>query len=106
MGTKNGKNKKPKDVTFEGAFKTILKEMTSGETVYLAFSKRNFRVLVFVLAMSIIANIILIDLLIRAPTVVIRMSTPIFVIQFLLSAAAIISGFWLFLKGINIITDK
>jgi len=94
------------EVTFENAFKAMIKEMKGGKTIYLAFSKRSFHVLVFVLAMSIIANIVLVDLLLRAPTMVQRMDTPIFVIQFLVSTSAIVSGFWLFLRGVNIITDK
>lgn len=106
MTTKNGKHKKLDESTLESALKLMFKEMKSGRTIYLAFPKRNFHILVFVIAMGIIANIVLVDLLIRAPTVVERVNTPIFVIQFLLSAAAIISGFWLFLRGVNIITDR
>lgn len=106
MEHKNGKRKKLNDVTIESAFRAMIKEMKSGSTVYLAFSKRSFHILVFVLAMSIIANIVLVDLLLRAPTMVERTSTPTFVIQFLLSASAIVSGLWLFLRGVNIITDK
>lgn len=106
METKNGKHKKANNITFENAFKSMIKEMHSGKTIYLAFSKRNFHVLVFVLAMSIIANIVLIDLLVRAPTIVEKTNIPIFMIQFLLSATAIVSGLWLFLRGVNIITDK
>lgn len=103
---RNGRHKKIDEFTLESAFRLMLKEMKSGNTVYLAFSKRSFHILVFVIAMSIIANIVLIDLLIRAPTIVEKMNTPIFVIQFLLSTTAIVSGLWLFIRGVNIITDK
>lgn len=109
MNHKNGKNGKPKkldEVTLAKAFRLMFKNMESGKTIYLAFSKGGFRALVFVVGMSIIANIALIDLLIRSPTVVQKTDTPIFVIQFLLSASAIVSGLWLFLKGVNIITDE
>lgn len=58
------------------------------------------------MGMSVIANIALLDLLVRAPTMVEKTNTPIFIAQFILSASAIVSGFWLFLKGVNIVTDK
>lgn len=107
MEVKNGHKAKPLDsITLSKAIRLMFKDMKSGKTIYLAFPNRSFYVLVFVLAMSIIANMVLVDLLIRAPTMVERTSTPTFVVQFLLSATAIVSGFWLFLKGVNIITDK
>lgn len=107
METKSGHKAKPlTDVTLAKAFTTMFRNMKSGKTVYLAFSKRSFHILVFVMGMSVIANVVLLDLLMRAPAMVQRTETPIFVIQFILSASAIISGFWLFLKGVNIVTDK
>ena len=106
METKNGYKTKPIDVTLAKAFMSIFKDMKSGKTVYLAFSKRSFHILVFVLAMSVIANIALVDLLVRTPTVIERSSPPMYVAQLILSVGAIISGIWLFLKGVNIITDK
>jgi hypothetical protein len=56
--------------------------------------------------MSVIANVVLVDLLISAPTLVQRASMPVFVVQLILSVSAIIAGLWLFLKGVNIVTDK
>ena len=107
METKNGyKMRQFNEETLAGAFKTMFKNMKSGKTIYLAFSKRNFHILVFVLGMNIVANSVLIDLLINAPTMVQRMDMPFFITQFSLSSAAVVSGFWLFLRGINIITDK
>ena len=106
METKNGKHKKMNESTLANAFRVMLKEMNNDKMTYLAFSKRNFHILVFVLAMGVIANVALVDLLIRAPTVVQKTNTLVFAVQFLLSTMAIVSGLWLFLRGINIITDK
>lgn len=94
------------EVTFAKSIRLMFKNIESGKTLYLAFTKRNFHALIFVMAMSVIANLVLVDLLMSAPTVVQRTSTPMFVAQLILSISAIIAGFWLFLKGVNIITDK
>ncbi len=97
---------KVNEVTLTKAVRLMFKNMKSGDTIYLAFSRRNFHMLVFVMAMSVIANAVLVDLLVDAPTMVQRTSTPIFAIQLILSATAIVAGFWLFLKGVNIVTEK
>lgn len=104
MANKNGK--KIDDRTFVTAIGSMLKNIKSGQTLYLAFTRRGFYMLIFVIATSIIANLILVDLLITAPTVVERADTPIFTVQMVLSISAIIAGLWLFLKGVNIVTDK
>lgn len=92
---------KTNELTIANAVRFMFKNMKSGKTLYLAFSKRTFHILIFVMAMDIIANIALINLLISNPLI-----DPIYIIQFTLSFAAIVSGIWLFFKGINIATDK
>lgn len=106
METKNGKIKKFDEMTLAKTFKIMFKDMKSGRTIYLAFSRMNFYVLIYIIAMSVIANIVLVDLLIQAPTVVARSDTFVYIVQLSLSVAAIVSALWLFFKGINIITDK
>ncbi len=94
------------EATFVNALKTMFKNMEDGNTVYLAFSRTNFYILIFVMGMSVIGNIVLVSLLMSAPTVVEKADTPTFIAQFTLSLSAIIAGLWLFLKGINIVTDR
>lgn len=107
MDVKNGHKKRRVDeATLAQAFRTMFKDMKSGRTVYLAFSRGSFHILIFTLAMSVIANIVLVDLLIRAPTVVERANTIIFIVQMSLSITGIIAALWLFFKGINIITER
>jgi lysylphosphatidylglycerol synthetase-like protein (DUF2156 family) len=104
MGIKN--TNKVDDITFVKAIKLMFKDIKSGRTLYLAFTKRGFCALIFVMAMSVIANLVLVDLLISAPTLVQRAETLIFVAQLILSISAVIVGLWLFLKGVNIVTEK
>ncbi|MCX9026268.1 MAG: hypothetical protein OIN85_09270 [Candidatus Methanoperedens sp.] len=101
--------------TLANAIRLMFENMKSGDTTNLAFSRGNLHILVFVMAMSIIvmstfANTV-VDLLIDAQTIVqitsIKIaSMPIFVIQFILSTIAVVAGFWLFLKGVNIASKK
>jgi len=97
---------KVSEITFAKAVGQMFKDMKNGNTIYLAFSRKSYYVLVFVMAMSVIANIALVNLLVNAPTLVQRTDTPTFIVQLTLSASAIVSGLWLFLKGVNIVTDK
>ncbi len=94
------------EVTFSNAVRTMFKNMKDGSIVYLAFSRMNFYILIFVMGMSVIGNIVLVSLLVGAPTVVEKADTPTFIAQFTLSLSAIIAGLWLFLKGITIVTDR
>jgi hypothetical protein len=97
---------KTNEVNFANAMKFMFKNMNSGDTMYLAFSRRHFYVLVFVMGMSVIANAVLVSLLVGAPTIVQRTDTLTFVTQFILSSSAIVAGFWLFLQGVNIVTNN
>ena len=97
---------KVNEITLAKAMGQMFKDMKSGNTIYLAFSRNSYYVLIFVMAMSVIANIALVNLLMNAPTLVERTDTTIFIVQLTLSASAIVAGFWLFLKGVNIVTDK
>lgn len=94
------------ETTLVKSLKLMFKDMKSGKTIYLAFSKKSFHILVFVMGMSIVANIALISLLINAPTIVERTNPSMYIAQLILSGSAILGGLWLFLKGVNIITDK
>lgn len=100
------KDHKIDEVTLAKAVKLMFGDMKSGRTVYLSFSRMNFRILIFTMAMDVIANIALIDLLMHAPTIVEKTSTFLYLIQFSLSAAAIVAGLWLFFKGINLEVDR
>jgi len=93
-------------ISLAHALKTMVRNMESGRTIYLAFSRMGFYVLVFVMGMSIIANVVLLDLLISAPATIVRTDNLVFIAQLSLSIAAVIAGLWLFLKGVNIIVDK
>lgn len=100
------KIKKIDETTLANAMRLMFKNIQSGKTVYLAFSRNSFHILIFVMGMSVVANIALIDLLMRAPTIVERVNTFLYAAQFILSITAILGGLWLFLKGINIVTEK
>lgn len=94
------------EANLASALKTMFKNIKSGKTVYLAFSKRSFHILIFTLAMGVIANLVLVDLLLRAPTVVERPDKFIYAAQLALSITAIGSALWLFLRGVNIVTER
>jgi hypothetical protein len=94
------------DKTFVTAIQSMFRNIKSGNTLYLAFTRKGFYMLIFVMAMSIIANLILVDLLITAPTVVQRSDLLTVAVQLILSISAIVAGLWLFLKGVNIVTEK
>lgn len=104
MGQK--KITKTGEITLANAVRFMFENMKSGDIIYLAFSKKHFYMLVFVMGMSVIANAVLVSLLVGAPTIVQRADMPVFVTQFILSSSAIIAGFWLFLQGVDIVTNK
>lgn len=99
-------NRQLTKVNLANALKTMFKNIKSGETVYLAFSKRSFHILIFTLAMGVIANIVLVDLLLSAPTIVERPNNFVYAAQLALSITAIVSALWLFFRGVNIATEK
>ncbi len=102
---KTSKIKKTNEVSLAYAMRLIVEKLGDRNTIYLAFSRRNFYLLIFVLALGTIANIVLVDLLLQAPVQVERASILVYSIQLALSATSIIAGLWLFLKGINIVVD-
>lgn len=104
MGLKKGNT--VNETNLINALGSMFKDMRSGKTVYLAFSRNGFYILIFVMAMSVIANVVLVDLLMNAPVMVQKTDELVFTTQFLLSAVAIIAGLWLFIKGVNMVTDK
>ncbi len=96
---KASKFKKSNEVSLAYSMRLMLEKLGDRNTIYLAFTRRNFYLLIFVLAIGTIANIVLVDLLLQAPVYSIQL------IQLALSATSIIAGLWLFLKGINIVVD-
>ena len=104
MGYKKGN--KIGETTFVNSMRMLFSNIESGKMMYLAFSKKSFYLLIFTMAMSVIANIVLINLLVNAPVTVGKTDSLTYIVQFVLSTSAVVCGFWLFLKGINIVTDK
>lgn len=102
---KVSKFKKSNEVSLAYAMRLMLEKLGDRDTIYLAFSRRNFYILIFVLALGTIANIVIVDLLLQAPVFVERANMFIYSIQLALSSASIIAGLWLFFKGINIVVD-
>ena len=99
------KENKIDNTTLFKAMKTMFKNMKSGKTVYLAFSKRNFHFLIFVLVIGTAANIALIYILLQGSGFIIRANPIIVTFQLILSVISIIAGIWLFFKGVNIVVD-
>ena len=95
--------KKLNERSFNRALSSMLKNIKSGNLIYIVFSKNSFRMLVFTLAMSIIANLILVYLLINS--LIMGGIGVIYTVMLVLSIIAIISGLWLVFKGIDIVTD-
>jgi hypothetical protein len=102
---KASKLKKSNEVSLAYAIKLMFNKLGDRNTIYLAFSRRNFYILIFVLAVGTIANIVLIDLLLQAPIMVERANVFIHSTQLALSSVSIIAGLWLFFKGISIVVD-
>lgn len=108
---KNGKKgikmetrtRKLNEKSFSKALSSMLKNIKSGELIYIVFSKKSFRILVFTLAMSIIANLTLVYLLVNS--LILGGLDVIYIILLVLFVVAIISGLWLVFKGIDIVTD-
>lgn len=106
MISKNAnKAKKLNGTTLASAIETMLRNVKSGNIIHVTFSKKTFRLLIFTLAMAIIANIILAYLILKSPIFVGGIYTIIYIIILILSIATIFSGVWLVFKGIDIITD-
>jgi hypothetical protein len=102
---KANKFKKSSEISLARAVKLMLMKFGERDTIYLAFSRRNFYILIFVLALGTIANIVLVDLLLHAPVLVEKANIFIYIIQLALSITSIIAGLWLFFKGISIVVD-
>lgn len=91
------------DVTLVKAIKLMFQDIKSGKTIYLAFSRKSFHIMIFSIATGIIANVVLFDLLLNAPTFIQR--TNMSLVQLSISFTAVIAGLWLFFKGINMIVE-
>lgn len=79
--------------------------ITNGKTIYLAFSKWNFNILIFTLAIGTAANVALIYILINGTGYIYGGNAAIVTFQLIFSGLSILSGVWLFFKGINIIAE-
>lgn len=87
----------------------MFKNIKSGDTLYISFSKKSFRILVFTMSMGVIANIILVYIIIKlfASYPILRgQDVFTYAIILILSIVAVLSGLWLVFKGIDIVTDN
>lgn len=106
MGQKNvSKTNRANGTTLARAIELMFRNVKSGNTIYISFSKKTFHFLIFTLAMAIIANIILAYIILKSPIFVGGIYTIIYTVLLILSIATIFSGTWLVFKGIDIITD-
>jgi hypothetical protein len=98
-GVKTGK------VDITRTIELMLKNIKIEGNIYIVFSKKSFRVLVFTLGMSIIANIIIIILIIHSLSFTMNIDTFIYIVMLILSIITVLSGLWLVFKGIDIVTE-
>lgn len=94
------------EVSLARAMKTMFKLLENKDEIYLAFSKTNFKILIYTLAVGTIANIALIDILRRTPTLIAETNIVLYAFQLIISGTGVITGLWLFFKGINIVTER
>ena len=90
---------------FWQADSVMLKNIKSGDNIYIVFSKKSFRVLVFTLGMAIIANIIIGYLIINSLSFAKGVDIFIYIVMLILSIITVFSGLWLVFKGIDIATE-
>jgi hypothetical protein len=88
MGQK--KVTKTNETTLANAVRFMFKNMKNRDIIYLAFSRVNFYILVFVMAMSIIVRIISVDLLLNIPTRVKKADISIYITRIVLSPAIVV----------------
>lgn len=93
-------------VGFAHMMETALKNIKSGNMIYIAFSKKSFYALLFTIGMAIIANIILAYILAKYPIWIGGPEVFMYIVLFLLSVITVFSGLWLIFKGIDIVTDE
>lgn len=105
METKKVKSKSIGEINIAKAVTMMFKDIESGRTIYLAFSKRGFHLLIFALAIGTAANIALIDILLQGTGFITMAHPAIVTLQLILSGASVITGVWLFFKGINMIVE-
>lgn len=107
MTSKNtSKTKKLNGVTLTKAIELMSRNIKSGNTIYIAFPKKTFQLLIFTLTMSIVANAIIAYLIIEFQTFVSGIYTFVYIILFILSITTVLSGLYIVFKGIDIITDE
>jgi cellulose synthase/poly-beta-1,6-N-acetylglucosamine synthase-like glycosyltransferase len=96
---------KVNSVGFARMMEKAIKNIKSGDMIYIAFSKKSFYALLFTIGMAIIANVILAYLLAIYPIWTWGIYMFMYIILFILSVVTIFSGLWLIFKGIDIVTD-
>ena len=104
FGIRDNKNKTDLIHTIE----LMLRNIKSGEHIYIYFSKKTFYMLIFTLAMSMISSSILIYLILLRSSILIGgigIGTFISIVLLALCVITVISGLWLVFKGIDIVTD-
>lgn len=99
------KNYRVNSVGFARMMEKAIKNIKSGNMIYIAFSKKSFYALLFTISMAIITSIILAYLLAIYPIWTLSLSTIMYITLFLLCIVTILSGLWLIFKGIDIVTD-
>lgn len=92
-------------VGFAHMMEKAIRNIKSGNMIYIAFSKKSFYALLFTIGMAIIANIILAYILIKYPIWIGGPETIIYIVLSILAVATVLSGLWLIFKGIDIVTD-
>lgn len=96
---------KVNSVGFARMMEKAIKNIKSGNMIYIAFSKKSFYALLFTIGMAIIANVILAYLLAIYPIWTGGLDMFMYIALFILSVVTIFSGLWLIFKGIDIVTD-
>lgn len=92
-------------IGFARMMEKAIKNIKSGNMIYIAFSKKSFYALLFTIGMAIIANIILAYLLVIYPIWTGGLDMFMYIALLLLCVVTILSGLWLIFKGIDIVTD-
>lgn len=99
------KNYRVNSVGFARMMEKAIKNIKSGNMIYIAFSKKSFYALLFTIGMAIIANIILVYLLANYPIWTGGLDMFLYIALLILCIITIFSGLWLIFKGIDIVTD-
>lgn len=105
---KDDKSKRVDIVTFSRAVSLMLKDIEKGKILYFVLSKKTFYMLIFALAMDIIASALLINLFVGAyfqgGVIIEKPGNIMFLIQLSIFCITTISALWLLFRS-NIIAE-